>query len=78
MAAVTKLKPGTRVRLKIQFQTALGNLYEAGMVGTISKFRPYRHFLTNEWMFWIWFDTGQGKQGGLIPASHLVRRKDRG
>jgi hypothetical protein len=74
IAALRKLTRGTRVRLKVGFNTPLGNTYPAGMTGTIRENYPIR-FNDGALCVWIWYDGKRGKYGGWTPIGNLVRLK---
>lgn len=75
MAAVTKLKPGTRVRLKRNYQTPLGNHIEAGLTGRVSRLPPFHNLAQDEVLVYIYIKPNRGSVGWWLPASHLVRLK---
>ena len=76
MAAVTRLRKGTRVKLKEGFTSAQGNHYEAGMTGTIMENYPIK-FNDGRLHVWIYYDVPRGRFGGWTPIQNLVRLRRR-
>lgn len=72
MAAVTKLHPGTRVRLKVGFVSTYGKYHEPGLVGRIGKVDPFR-FPDGILRIWVWWTK---HQGAWVPVGAINRLKE--
>jgi hypothetical protein len=74
MAAVTRLKKGTRVRLKRSVETAFKNIVPMGLEGRVSKHPPLEDIVHGGLLFWIiWDKPNHGRVGNWIPYQALVR-----
>lgn len=77
MAAVTRLRPGTRVRLKVGYTTRFGNFIEEGLEGTVGNQRPLKPIPGSEEGVLIWVNVkARNVRGWWLPARYLVRLKD--
>ena len=77
MAAVTRLRRGTRVRLKVGYTTRLGNYIEPGTEGTVGNQRPLKPFFGSDEGVMIWVNVkARNARGWWLPARYLVRLKN--
>lgn len=77
MAAVTRLTPGTRVRLKHDYQTRLGNLVREGTEGVVGKQPPLKPHIGTAEGTMIWINVkSKAARGWWLPARSLVRLRE--